>query len=1087
MQKYRVVNIFREAGEGAALYVLRFILTLGSQGRLDCVAAGAWNGDPDGTAIQPLPVVNAADGLIVRAPTIGVPSGGSSCRAGRSSSNGDGRYGSSSVVGAGGFLPGQVTLNSLTKAQRAAALGQASSLKTSSTAVAVASVACVECLSPPYGSGPPFETTGGMWLLQLEEGGPAAAAAGGGESALASRGVRPGIAGAATTVIPMYLHSELRLLVMGRMPLLAGGRRVRIAAVPPRSSRAGARPLVERLLPTRYMVPELSASLLAPGCWPHFDALRNGGTDPMSLQQASEGAMEAVLPGSRAKVGGWVLARVVSIGAAPLREPGAFDRHRKRIIYLADPTGSSEATDAASVPGAASITATLGLYGDAVQLGDLMLPGEVVAIYEPTVFVHEAGTAAYGERQALSYEHSPDTILAVIPSVRIQVPNACQPMPSVGTTHIELDGELSSAAATANLRPAGADMPAPEIPGPQQHSDRSSDSHSLSASQAPTHAFQGLGSFGQGLHMGRSQMGGCGALAAAGMASGYNKEAGVGRTVVVARVHAVLGYVHGAGTTHGGCLRVLFNDGTGSAAVEMHLARGSKVLSHMREGHVVILMGAIQLPASSAAHKLLVSSAVEALRVQEHLPSVNGGGGVAASGVLDHAIHVHTLAWFETEMGSEAYSLTAMPAHMTTPPLVMYTSLAALKLAHLQVIQQRLWQYRQLHQHPERGQDCLIPQQSHWPTDILRALAAAACQLSDPRGAWGQDVPYLQRPFRLVAPVGDGDTLEIRQCRHGDDAVDVRSGPGGSAAGAMALTFSRSPLLTGTDSLEASLCGQGGVDGVARELTTAAVSAGPGRSNLVACAPDGWCSALACVVEVRSAHVETHRVHRQCGRLVRRAASMFMDFDFDDMDNDNGAGVVGGSAMAGGGGGVCGAATRGAALAQGPASIPAQDTPSKDQSMDGLWECAFCGLDLVKDDITWQYHGSLTLEDAAQAAGIRADMHAATHAVTLPADPEALHSLLGVSAAAFHSLGTARRRRVVQDCLVDRRGLIRRCVVALYPKPRRQQGQQCDPVVALSFNDTASGDSRRPMSSDGQDTCCQLADYWAVAQLHPVD
>ncbi|GIL50510.1 hypothetical protein Vafri_6689 [Volvox africanus] len=1021
------------------------------------------------------------------APSIGAPSGGSSGRAGSTSSNGDGPYGSSSVVGVGGFLPGQITLNALTKAQRTAALGQASSLKTSSTVV-VASVACLECLSPPYGSGPPFETTGGIWLLQLEEGGPAAAAAGGGKSALASRGVGPGIAGAATTVIPMYLHSELRLLVMGRMPLLAAGRRVRIAAVPPRSSRAAARPLAERLLPTRYMVPELSASLLAPGCWPHFDALRNGGTDPMSLQRASEGAMEAVLPGSRAKIGGWVLARVVSIGAAPLREPGAFDRHRKRIIYLADPDGSSEAADAASVPGAASITTTLGLYGDAVQLGDLIIPGEVVAIYEPTVFVHEAGTAAHGERQALSYEHSPDTILAVIPSVRIQVPNACQPMPSGGTTHMELDGELSAAATTAHLRPEGAAVPAPEIPGPQQYSDRSLDPLSLCASQVPSHAFQGLGSFGRRLDMGRSQMSGCCAIPAPGMTSGYKTvtEAGVGRTVVVARVHAVLGYVHGAGTTHGGCLRVLLNDGTGSAAVDMQLARGSKVLSHMREGHVVILMGAIQLPASSAAHKPLVASAVEAIRGQEQLPSVNGSGGVAASGDLDHEIQIHTLAWFETEMGSEAYSLTAMPAHVTTPPLVSYTSLAALKLAHMQVIQQRLSQYHQPHQHPEGWQDCLIPQQQlHWPTDILRALAAASCQLSDPRGAWGRDVPCLQRPFRLVAPVGNGDALKMGQCRQGGDAADTGFRSGAPEAGATALTFSRSPLPKGAQILEPSESGGGG-GGVARELATAAVPAGPGRSNLVACTPDGWCSALACVVEVRSAHVETHRVHRQCGRLVRRAASMFMDFDFDDMDNDSGAGMVGGSAAAGGGGGVCGAGTCSVAQAQGPASLPAQDTPSKDQSMDGLWECAFCGLDLVKDDITWQYHGSLTLEDAAQAAGVGADT-AASYAVTLPADPEALHSLLGVSAAAFHSLGTARRRRVVQSCLVDRRGLIRRCIVALYPKPRRQQAQRCGPEMSLSFNDTASDNSRRPMSPDGQDTCCQLADYWAVAQLHPVD
>ncbi|GIL45841.1 hypothetical protein Vafri_2980, partial [Volvox africanus] len=98
-------------------------------------------------------VMNAVDGLVVQAPSIGAPSGGSSGRAGSSSSNSDGPHGSSSVVRVGGFLPGQITLNAFTKAQRTAALGQASSLKTSSTAVVVASVACLECLSPPYGSG----------------------------------------------------------------------------------------------------------------------------------------------------------------------------------------------------------------------------------------------------------------------------------------------------------------------------------------------------------------------------------------------------------------------------------------------------------------------------------------------------------------------------------------------------------------------------------------------------------------------------------------------------------------------------------------------------------------------------------------------------------------------------------------------------------------------------------------------------------------------------------------------------------------------------------------------------------------------
>ncbi len=44
--------------------------------------------------------------------------------------------------------------------------------------------------------------------------------------------------------------------------------------------------------------------------------------------QANMGALGAVVPGTRAAVTGWVLARVAAVGAAPAREPGAFHRHR---------------------------------------------------------------------------------------------------------------------------------------------------------------------------------------------------------------------------------------------------------------------------------------------------------------------------------------------------------------------------------------------------------------------------------------------------------------------------------------------------------------------------------------------------------------------------------------------------------------------------------------------------------------------------------------------------------------------------------------------------------------------------------------
>ncbi|GLC65702.1 hypothetical protein PLESTF_000330800 [Pleodorina starrii] len=1107
-----------------------------------------------------------------------------------------------------------------------------------SSPVVVAAVAYVECLSPPHGSGPPFETAGGSWLLHLEEGGPAvagAAAAGGCGASLGSMGSAPGVGGVGGgAAVPMYLHSELRLLVMGRTPLVAAGRRVRIASVPPRSATAAASPLAERLLPGRYVVPELPAALVAPGCWPHFDALRYGGTEPMMLGQASSGALANVAAGSRAGVNGWVMARVAGVGAAPPREPGAFDRHRRRLVQLVDPAAPSGGGS-----GGGAAAATLVLYGDAVPLGDLLLPGEVIAMYQPTVFVHDpaapppvppaaaaAAAAAAAQREPLTYEHGPDTVLAVLPPGWASAPPSSQPLPpplpAAVVAPMDVDGATAAAAAAARPPPAITSSSSSQRWG----------SHSQAASQEPRHALLGLGSIGQ-QGAGASQAsagggsgGGAGVVdgrgaAAAAVGAGANcttvagADGGTCRTVVVARVQALLGYSHGAGTSHGGRLRALLSDGTGAVAVEMQLARGSKVLSHMREGHVVMLLGAVPLPAAaSAAAAGLAASAAAALL--GHIPPRAAGASAIPSArppqpqsqpQSQPQPQVQVLFWSEAALGSEAHSLTAMPAQVTTPPLVSYTCLAALRLAlrnHApqRLMQQQRWRQQQSSSGQEHGppavghrrlQGCDPNQtnsQQHrqpfsqqqqqqqqqwphlqqqlqrqsapppslpWPADALHALAEATRQLPDPRRVWGRDVPYIQRPFRLGEP--DGEAPEPAAARP-DSGGAGGDGLGPALSSAAAAAAAGGPALGGHRRSPAAApgAGAGGAGGAAAapvgELAAAAE-----------CGPDGWCGALACVAVVRSAQVATQRVHRHCGRPVSRAASMFLDLmDFDDMDEE-GSGGGGGATGAGAGAAAAGGPGAGggaglAAPADGPqaSSHPAQqqqqqqqqqDTPSKDQSMDGLWECAFCGLDLVKDDLQWHYTGSLTLEDVSVAAPSAAataapgpQRHgaaaasaaaaagacgggggcAAAGAVTLPADPEALHSLLGVSAAAFHSLGTARRRRFVESCLVDRRGVTRRCVVAIYPKPwrppggqqrQRQQPGEGGPVAVLSFDGCGGGgaggggggpglpgassssgpeggwSSSASASASSSSTCCcaQLGDCWAVAQLHHVE
>ncbi|KXZ49672.1 hypothetical protein GPECTOR_20g529 [Gonium pectorale] len=662
------------------------------QGKLDCSAAGPWDGGLD------------AAGALAARPSL--PPGGATSAAAAASGGGGPAAGPSGSGVVGQALPGQVSLAALTKGAGRAAGPQAAAAQLSApTAVAV--VADVECLRQPHGAGPPYETAGGSWLLHLGEddgrgGGPSGGPGGG-------------------SAVSMHLHSELRLMAMGRNPLLAAGRRVRLTGVPPRTGNGAAGPQASRLLPARFLVPELPRPLLAAGGgWPHFDALRHGGNEPLPLHQASHGALASLAPGSRASVTGWVLARVAAVAPPPPRQPGVFDRHRERVVQLVDSGGAitsgaaagTAATAAATSAAAASpATAPLVLYGDCVALGDLLLPGDLIAIYQPGVLVLSDAAAAAAaavvttaaaprERERLVYEHGPDTLVVVIEEEAAGGANGggggtgagpggdglseeAQRGGAPGPAAMEVD---CGAAGPWPLRDQGQgrDQDQGLLQQPQQLQWRAGTLATGSAgvgvgsagargilSQGagpPSHAVLGLGGAAgraAGAAAGGSPEGspagtggGAAAASAAGAVSAAIPVSG-GRTVLVGRVETLLGFSHGAGSKHGGRLRALLSDGTGCAAVEMQLAAGSKA------------------PVALATSPVIAAS---------------GGGGAV------HAGQIQTMVWAEAGAGCEAYSLTAMPATITTPPL-------------------------------------------------LAALAAAARQLPDPRDAWGRDVPYLQRPY----------------------------------------------------------------------------------------------------------------------------------------------------------------------------------------------------------------------------------------------------------------------------------------------------------------------------------------------------
>ncbi|GFR40275.1 hypothetical protein Agub_g455 [Astrephomene gubernaculifera] len=1109
-------------------------------------------------------------------------------------------------VGSGGGgctrLPGQISLLALAAGGRAAAsVSRSEQLQQHQGAaaaapppVAVASVAFVECLREPLGSGAPYETAGGSWLLHLADADSGSSSSGSGSGGRmpgagaggqirgggAGDGSGAGGAGGGGTAVPMYLHSELRLLVMGRLPLLAAGRRVRIAAVPPRTGPAAASPMASRLLPTRHLVPELPPSWLAGGCWPHVDALRHGGSEPWSLQAANEDAAASLAPGCCKVAEGWVLARVAAVEPHPPAEGGAYDRHRQRTVHLVNP-----ALPSTTLPStASSCTTTFTLYGDAVAMGDLILPGETIAVYQPLVMVQASSARAVvnnleDERQqdartaapVVLYEYTPETLVVVLPTT-----------------------ERTTEASATGLAVMGQQQQQ------QQLQQQQASVYNHPSEQEPLHAVSGLGCFSSSspqpataaaaaavtspatrtasgtavalagrvsptatpvVHLASTTAATTADVAAAATAA-LAVPPGC-RTAVVARVEALLGFNHGASINKGGRVRALLSDGTGRAAVEMHLEKGSKAPSHLREGHIIVLLGAVPLPTVSSTAMTLASLAAatqprqqsqqqqQQQRPQQHPQQMqqqlhrqgsfgddggsNIGGHRGSAGVQPLSssaklpVVLPAFVWVEAADGSEVHSLTAMPAQVTTPSLVSYTSLAAVQLAtsSLQlrspgVVLPSYHSYGNLptqyhppgnyyqHQHHYQQQRGACHQQQQgfsiagassrpsspsssgggsrngstcggsWPAGQFDALAAATRQVPDTRSAWGRDVPYVRQPYigttTAVAAFSAADTATAtspvfmttgggRAIRHVTSpsaltTTGPRPGPAGFGATATATPCTAAAAGTARGS----------------SPPASPLASSPGAAGAAAAPkPDGLCGAVACVVVVRAADVATHRVHRNCGRPVVRSSAMmdidFADFDDDDDDCDGGGGA---------GGGAAGVTPAAVSVPPGPAAAAAapsaaQDTPSKDQSMDGLWECEFCKVDAVKEELEWQYHGSLTLEDVVQpynppstttttmssianrssgggasgagsqlsvgtvpaaataaAAAAHAAVAAATAAgnapgfaatssaaiaaatLTLPADPAALQGLLGVSAAAFHSLATARRRKVVE-------------------------------------------------------------------------
>ncbi|KAG2437505.1 hypothetical protein HXX76_006154 [Chlamydomonas incerta] len=1090
------------------------------QGKPDCAAVG---GAGDLGVDAPTPATAATAGA---AGPPGVATAGGGGAAGR---------GGAAAADVAVHLPRRISLPALLKVNNKRGGGAAEAQQPGAaegSPTVVVRVAAVECLAPPaqeWGSGAPHETQGRSWLLHLqEEEGyrreqqqqqqqrQAAAGAGAG-AVLCATAAAAAAAAAAAPAAAMHLHSALRLLVMGGTPVIAAGSRVRIGGVPMRRSPGPPdTPYAARLLPSRALVPELPPALVGPAvagwaaaaaaaaagadgaataaaaaaggggaaaagggapAWPRFDALVYGGSI-RPLDEAVCGALAHVRPGSGQPLQGWLLAKVAAVGLPGLTEAGNYDGRVRRTIRLAPafaaaspaPGGSGSSSSSSSAAAGSSTTTALVLVGDMVALGDLLLPDELVAVYEPMAVVFQApavaaATAASGAAAAaaapggsgpqgsagseggagkrwVEFMATADTIVAVLPP---PASPSAQP-PAVAAAVAEVTTSLGAAGPEAmdvDPAPPAAAGRVTVAPAPMQVGE-GAEAEALTAVAAatalPAHAAGGLACLARRLPLPPPPA--CAAAVLQAAAAGVRPAAAaLQRTALVARVEAILGFSNGFAKGTGGMLRALLADGSGGRAeVALHLARGSKLLSRVWPGHTLVLLGATHTAAPPPHHHQQLQPPPQ----QQPLLQ---------------------LRWAEGGPGCELHSLSAMPAATTTPGLVRYTSLEALRRAAVAAAAATAAAGpaaaagAAVAAEVEEGANAAA---RGWPAAQLRALAEAAAQLPDPRPGWRQQVPYLTLPYDAACLLGAADVTTITGAGPGR--------PGAVPAAAVAVAVPGPPG-------PAEAAGVGGA---------AAMSA-----------HDGACCSLACVVGIRSVRVATHRVHRSCGRPTSE-----VELDFGFMEEEGGGG--GG----GGGGGAIATATAAAAAAAVVAAA-AQDTPSKDQRMDGLWHCQLCGQDISAPEMEWAYapgHLELELELSGRAedgqqqqlgqglgqAVAEADAPGAgpgaAWAVLVAADPGALQGLLGVSAAAFHALNSAGRQGAIKNALRDDKGRPRRFVLSVYPVPPAAAAAATAAgataaVAAHPIGQLQGGHGGLPAPA----AAASLDGCWAVAQVRGVD
>ena len=249
-----------------------------------------------------------------------------------------------------------------------------------------------------------------------------------------------------------------------------------------------------------------------------------------------------------------------------------------------------------------------------------------------------------------------------------------------------------------------------------------------------------------------------------------------------------------------------------------HARTAPQLLSRVWPGHCLVLLGATLAP----PHPPPPSPPPPARQQQQH---------------QQHQQQHHPnqppqrlqLRWVEGEAGAELHSLTAMPAATTTPGLVRYTSLEALRRAAVAATAAAA---EPAVAEPAVAAAAAGPPRGVWPAAQLRALAAAAAQLPDPRASWRRQVPYLNLPYD-----------------NGCMGAATAAASGGAAMAAADLGVAAGSLATAAATADAPH---------GPEVAAAAAAGG----GLLMAAHDGGCCSLAAVARIRSVRVATQRVHR---------------------------------------------------------------------------------------------------------------------------------------------------------------------------------------------------------------------------------